>query len=84
MTQQRHRGLLAGFVAALTVGAGSSAAQTAQDSLPEMGTAAQETLSIDDENRIGRMVMREVRESGVLLEDPEVGEYIQSLGLKLS
>jgi predicted Zn-dependent protease len=82
----RSGGLLAGLVAAVTcgLGAGPSVAQTTQDSLPEMGTAAQETLSVDDENRLGRMVMREVRESGALLEDPEVGEYIQSLGLKLS
>ena len=86
MTQALHRpALLAGLVASLTLGVGTGVAQTTtQDSLPEMGTAAQETLSIDDENRLGRMVMREVRESGALLEDPEVGEYVQSLGLKLS
>jgi predicted Zn-dependent protease len=86
--RQLHRtgGLVASLVAALTygLGVGPSAAQTTQDSLPEMGTAAQETLSVDEENRLGRMVMREVRESGALLEDPEVGEYVQSLGLRLS
>ncbi|MCE3286164.1 MAG: hypothetical protein K0R70_2420 [Steroidobacteraceae bacterium] len=82
----RPGGLLACLAATLTfgLGTGTGMAQTSQDNLPEMGTAAQETLSIDDENRLGRMVMREVRESGALLEDPEVGEYIQSLGLKLS
>ncbi|HEX6571152.1 MAG TPA: M48 family metalloprotease [Steroidobacteraceae bacterium] len=82
----RPGGLLACLAATLTfvLGTGTGVAQTSQDNLPEMGTAAQETLSIDDENRLGRMVMREVRESGALLEDPEVGEYIQSLGLKLS
>jgi predicted Zn-dependent protease len=60
------------------------AAQSAQDELPDMGTAAQSTLSLEDEYRIGRMVMRNLRESGTLLEDPEVGEYLQSLGLRLS
>jgi len=59
-------------------------AQTSQDQLPEMGTAAQKALSVDDENRIGRMVMRNLRENGMVLEDPEVHEYIQSLGLRLS
>jgi predicted Zn-dependent protease len=59
-------------------------AQSVQDQLPEMGTAAQATLSIEDEYRIGRMVMRGLRESGRILEDPEVGEYLQSLGLRLS
>ena len=79
-------GPLAALLALLTFGLGSGplGAQTTQDSLPEMGTAAQETLSIEDENRLGRMVMREVRESGAVLEDPEVGEYVQSLGLKLA
>ena len=59
-------------------------AQDVQDQLPEMGTAAQATLSVEDEQRIGRMVMRGLRESGRVLEDPEVGEYVQSLGLRLS
>jgi beta-barrel assembly-enhancing protease len=82
----RSGGLLGGLAAAVTFGFGCAPtiAQTSQDNLPEMGTAAQQTLSIEDENRLGRMVMREVRESGALLEDPEVGEYIQSLGLRLS
>ena len=59
-------------------------AQPAQDQLPDMGTAAQSTLSVEDEYRIGRMVMRGLRESGRVLEDPEVSEYIQSVGLRLS
>lgn len=59
-------------------------AQSVQDQLPEMGTAAQATLSLEDEYRIGRMVMRGLRDSGAVLEDPEVNEYLQSLGLRLS
>jgi predicted Zn-dependent protease len=63
---------------------GASYAQSVQDQLPEMGTAAQATLSIEDEARIGRMVMRGLRDSGHVLEDPEANEYLQSLGLRLS
>jgi predicted Zn-dependent protease len=59
-------------------------AQTSQDQLPEMGTAAQAALSLDDENRIGRMVMRNLRENGMVLDDPEVHEYVQALGLRMS
>jgi len=59
-------------------------ASEVQDQLPDMGTAAQQTLSIEDEYRIGRMVMRGLRESGRIVEDPETNEYIQSLGLRLS
>jgi predicted Zn-dependent protease len=61
-----------------------AAQSNAQDQLPDMGTAAQATLSLEDEYRIGRMVMRGLRDSGRILEDPEIGEYLQSLGLRLS
>jgi predicted Zn-dependent protease len=63
---------------------GPLAAQSVQDQLPEMGTAAQSTLSLEDEYRIGRMVMRGLRDSGRILDDPETSEYLQSLGLRIS
>jgi len=55
-----------------------------QEQLPEMGTAAQAALSLEDEYNIGRMVMRNLRASGMVIEDPEISEYLQSLGLRLS
>jgi predicted Zn-dependent protease len=55
-----------------------------QEQLPDMGTAAQSTLSIEDEYSLGRMVMRGLRESGRVIEDPELSEYLQSLGLRIS
>ncbi|MFO1407305.1 MAG: M48 family metalloprotease [Steroidobacteraceae bacterium] len=63
---------------------GPAAAADVQDQLPEMGTAAESTLSLEDERRIGQMVMRGLRESGRVIEDPETNEYLQSLGLRLS
>ena len=63
---------------------GPLVAQSAYDQLPEMGTAAQATLSVEDESRIGRMVMRGLRGTGQVLDDPEVNEYLQSVGLRLS
>ena len=57
---------------------------SAQEQLPEMGTAGGSALSLEDEYRLGRMVMRGLRESGQVVEDPEIGEYLQSLGLRLS
>ncbi len=84
----RHRALslLAGFAASawLIVLPKPLLAQDHQSELPEMGTAAQASLSLEDETKIGRMVMRGLREQGVVVEDPEVGEYLQSLGLRLS
>ncbi|HQR48263.1 MAG TPA: M48 family metalloprotease [Steroidobacteraceae bacterium] len=59
-------------------------ASEVQDQLPEMGTAAQQTLSLEDEYRLGRMVMRELRQSGRIVADPETNEYLQTLGLRLS
>ncbi len=83
---QRARSLLAGFAASawLWLLPAPICAQESQDQLPEMGTAAQATLSLEDEQRIGRMVMRGLRESGAVLDDPEFGEYLQSLGHRLS
>jgi beta-barrel assembly-enhancing protease len=63
---------------------GHLVAQESQEQLPEMGTAAGATLTLEDEYRIGRMVMRGLRETGRILEDPETHEYLQSLGLRLS
>jgi predicted Zn-dependent protease len=82
----RALSLLAGFVASawLAILPGPLVAQDQQDDLPEMGTAAQASLSLEDEKSIGRMVMRGLREQGAILEDPETGEYLQSLGLRLS
>ena len=81
----RLRSLLAGFgLTAWLALPGPVVGQEVQDQLPEMGTAAQSTLSIEDEARIGRMVMRGLKDTGRILEDPETNEYLQSLGLRLS
>jgi len=79
--------LLPGLLAwVMLVLPGPVAAQqsTVQEQLPEMGTAGGAALSIEDEYRLGRMVMRGLRESGQVVEDPEINEYMQSLGLRLS
>jgi predicted Zn-dependent protease len=60
------------------------AAQQAGDALPDIGSPASTTLSLEDEYRIGRMVVRQLREAGQIVEDPEVVEYIQSVGQRLA
>jgi predicted Zn-dependent protease len=55
-----------------------------EQELPELGSAANATISLDDEYRVGLMVVRGMRDSGQILEDPEVSEYIQDLGHRLS
>ncbi len=61
-----------------------TAGAAARDTLPELGDAGGAAISRDEEYQLGRMIMRQLRESGALLEDPAVTEYIQSVGRKLS
>lgn len=52
--------------------------------LPDIGNSAGAVLSASDEQKIGRMIMRQLRASGDLVTDPEITEYIQALGQRLS
>ena len=52
--------------------------------LPDMGSPAEAVLSKTDEFRLGAMIARELRDQNALLEDPEVSEYIQSVGQRLA
>lgn len=52
--------------------------------LPDLGGPANALISKADEYSIGRMVLREVRDAGMLMEDPEVTDYIQQLGMRLA
>lgn len=56
----------------------------AADDLPDIGSQANATLSLEDEYRLGSMVMRELRDQGQILDDPELNEFIQSFGLRVS
>src|SRR5580704_645601 len=76
---------IASAVAAALFGGFTSyvAAQSNSD-LPDIGSPAGTIANIDDEYQIGRMVMHELRDQNEILEDPEVSDYIQTLGLRLS
>ncbi len=52
--------------------------------LPELGSSANAAISLEDEYSAGLMYVREMRSQNVLLEDPEVSEYIQDIGHRLS
>ncbi len=87
MKAPAHRAtrLLAGALVALAaMVAAPLAAQESRNALPDIGSPASTTLSLDDEFRIGRMIVRQLREAGQLVEDPEVTEYIQSVGQRLA
>ncbi len=77
--------LLAAAAATVSVGVGWAAgtAATSQD-LPDLGSPANAAVSIEDEYRAGLMYVKEIRDSGVILDDPEVSEYAQEIGHSLS
>jgi len=52
--------------------------------LPDMGSPADAILSANDEARIGRAIMRDIRNSGMVVEDPLVNEYINEVGNKVA
>jgi len=62
-------------------GLGSSAAD--QD-LPDLGSPANAAVSLEDEYQAGLGWFRQMGQSGVVLEDPEVSDYIQQIGHSLS
>lgn len=69
--------------AALTLGAASRSVAEPED-LPDIGSPAQAMLSMEEEYQIGRMIVRGLRDQDQILEDPEVAEYIRSIGSRLS
>ena len=71
--------------AALMAGAlGFSAPALAQSDLPDFGDSSAATLSPADERRLGEMFLREVRSRLVLVDDPEIEAYVDSLGQRLA
>ena len=69
---------------ALAVFTAGSAHAAGPEDLPEIGSPATATISLADEYRIGRMMIQGLRDQGQILDDPEVSEYLQSIGLRLS
>src|SRR5690606_35672994 len=52
--------------------------------LPDIGSPADALLSKSDEAILGREIMRSIRASGMLVEDPIVNEYINEIGHRLA
>lgn len=52
--------------------------------LPDIGSMADTVFTRAQGEAIGRMVLRQLREQGSILEDPEVADYTSSLGHRIS
>lgn len=70
-------GLLAVLSAALPAHASGS-------TLPDLGDAAGETLTRAEEDRLGDAFLHQVRQRVRLVDDPEVFDYIDSLGQRIA
>src|SRR5918995_1927187 len=58
-------------------------AQSASE-LPDIGNPAGAAISKDDEYRMGAMIVRQLRDENAIIEDPEVNEYLQSIGSRIA
>jgi len=80
------RVLLMFFMACTLSFSGLAGAQSSPGSndLPDIGSGADATLTLSDEYQIGRMIVRDLREQGQILDDPEVNDYLQAIGSRIA
>lgn len=52
--------------------------------LPDIGDTAGSSISPADERQMGEAFMREIRQSLKIMDDPEINQYIHSLGYQLA
>lgn len=55
-----------------------------QQDLPELGSPANAAVSLEDEYQAGLAWFRQMGQSGTVLEDPDISDYIQQIGHSLS
>lgn len=52
--------------------------------LPDIGSPADAVLSKNDEARLGRSIMQQIRREGNIVEDPQVAEYVNDIGHRIA
>lgn len=83
MYNRMKKTLLAGLFSTLGLIAVLPADADVSDSLPDMGTTAGSTLSINQELQMGDFYVRQLRASAPLINDPLMNQYINQLGQRL-
>jgi len=71
-------------VLALAVACVPLASAQNNSELPDIGNPAGAVVTESDEYRLGAQIMRSLRDQKAIIEDPEVTEYLQSLGSRLA
>ncbi len=79
---------LASFISSVTItlflaSSASYAKDDNKNKLPEIGAAGASVLSIDKERQIGDAMMRQLRASQPIINDPVLNEYINDLGNRM-
>jgi predicted Zn-dependent protease len=70
--------------ALLTLLVGAPALSAGPEDLPDIGSPAEAAISLDEEYRVGLMIVRGLRDTGQIIEDPEAAQYIENVGHRLS
>ena len=70
------------FASGLTV-AQQTTNSSSKNALPEIGVVASEAISLDKEQQVGEVLMKQMRAQAPLIHDPLLEEYIQDLGNRL-
>ena len=81
MKRTIRKGLMLALYATATFAAGTVSADDLN--LPDMGSPADAILSQNDEAQIGRAIMRDIRQSGQVIEDPLITEYVNEIGNRI-
>jgi beta-barrel assembly-enhancing protease len=78
--------MLAAAAVSASVGVGYAAgtAPGGEQDLPDLGSPANAAVSIEEEYRAGLGYVNEIRNTGLILPDPESSQYIQEIGHSLS
>lgn len=82
--------LLASTLAAFMPGAGWAGTtdlpgtRNRANELPDIGTPADQVFTAGEEYSIGSSIVRQLRDSGEILDDPELTDYVQQLGQRLA
>lgn len=59
-------------------------ARSRANELPDIGTPADQVFTAGEEYSIGSSIVRQLRDSGEILDDPELTDYVQQLGQRLA
>lgn len=62
----------------------NSNASTSDFNLPQIGEAGADVISPQQEYTVGLQIINELRDSGAILDDPQLQQYIQDVGRQLS